>query len=136
MMRKPISASKRVALTLKFLATGESFSSSEYQFPISRRAIVYIVFEVCRAIYSDMEDSCLAFPSSTDDWRAIEKGFRDKWNFPHCICALDAIQEFQDKHVQLREETSSGFIPPSNGSTTTCGDTTERNVAWRRPKQG
>ena len=96
MMRKAISASERVALTLRFLATGESFSSLEYQFRISKRAILYIVFEVCGAIYSEMGDSCLAFPSSTDDWRAIEKCFRDKWNFPHCIGALDG------KHIVMQ----------------------------------
>ena len=58
MMRKAISASERVALTLRFLATGESFSSLEYQFRISKRAISYIVIEVCRAIYSEMGDWC------------------------------------------------------------------------------
>ena len=30
-----------------------------------------------------------------------------------------ALQESQDKNVQLREETSSGLISPSDGSTTT-----------------
>ena len=85
-----------MALTLRFLGTGESFSSLEYQFQISKRAISYIVFEVCSGIYSEMGDLCLAFPSSTDDWRAIEKCFRDKWNFPHCVDALDR------KHVVIR----------------------------------
>lgn len=39
MMRKAISASERVALTLRFLATGESFSSLEYKFRISKQDI-------------------------------------------------------------------------------------------------
>lgn len=67
MMRKAISASERVALTLRFRAPGESFSSLEYQFQISKQAISYIVFEVYSGIYSEVEDSCLVFPLSTDD---------------------------------------------------------------------
>ena len=63
MMRKAISASERVALTLGFLATGKSFSSLEYQFRISKRAILNIVFEICSAIYSEMGNSCLTFSS-------------------------------------------------------------------------
>ena len=50
-----------------------------------------------------MGDSCLAFSSSTDDWRAIGKGFRDQWNFPHCIGALDV------KHVVMQACGSSSY---------------------------
>ena len=49
-MRKPISPKERLALTLRYLATGETFRSLEYQFRISRKAICYIVLEVCDAI--------------------------------------------------------------------------------------
>lgn len=52
LMIKAISVLERVALTLAFLATGGSFSS----------------------IYSEMGDSCLAFPSSTNEiWRKDDK---------------------------------------------------------------
>ena len=44
------------------------------------------------------------FPSSTDDWRAIEKGFRDKWNFPHCIGALDG------KHIVMQACGSGSYF--------------------------
>ena len=41
-MRSPISPSERLALTLRFLATGETFRSLEFQFRVSRTAISYI----------------------------------------------------------------------------------------------
>ena len=41
-MRESISAAERMALTLRFLATGESFHSLAVQFCISRHAISYI----------------------------------------------------------------------------------------------
>jgi len=46
MMRPSIQPSERLAVTLRFLASGETFSSLEKQFRISRTAISYIVVEV------------------------------------------------------------------------------------------
>ena len=40
----------------------------------------------------------------------------------------NALQENQDKDVQLREEISSGLISPSDGPTATCGNRSERDV--------
>ena len=45
-MRTPISPGERLAVTLRYLATGETFSSLESQFRISRTAISEIIFEV------------------------------------------------------------------------------------------
>ena len=41
---------ERLPLTLRFLATGETYRSLSFQFRISRSAISYIVQEVCEAI--------------------------------------------------------------------------------------
>lgn len=94
-MRKAICPKERVALTLRFLATGESFRSLEYQFRISRKAISYIIEEVCFAIISTLSKTYLNFPSCSEDWLAIEKIFYEKWNFPHCLGAIDG------KHIQI-----------------------------------
>ena len=47
---EPIAPVERRALTLRFLATGESFWSLHFQFRVSRPAISYILTEVCEAI--------------------------------------------------------------------------------------
>ena len=47
---KAISAAKRLTVTFRFLATGETFQSLSFQFRISDRAISYTVKEVCNAI--------------------------------------------------------------------------------------
>ena len=46
LMREAISPAERLAVTLRYLATGETFSSLEKQFRISRTAISAIVIEV------------------------------------------------------------------------------------------
>ena len=61
---EPIVPDKRRALTLRFLATGESFRSLHFQFRISRPAISYIVTEVCEAIPKKLGPSYLKVPLS------------------------------------------------------------------------
>ena len=48
--RQTIPASLRLAVTLRFLASGDSFTSLMYTFRISKQAISQIVPELCEAI--------------------------------------------------------------------------------------
>lgn len=41
-------------------------------------------------------------PSTTEEWRKIAKVFEERWNFPHCIGALDG------KHVHIQAPARSG----------------------------
>ena len=62
-MRKVICPEQRLVLTLRFLATGESFHSLEYRFRITRKVFFYIIDEVCKAIVTVLAGTCLKFPS-------------------------------------------------------------------------
>ena len=50
-MRDAISARERLCITLRYLATGETFSSLESQFRASRTAISYIIVELHKYKY-------------------------------------------------------------------------------------
>lgn len=41
-------------------------------------------------------------PESEDDWLKIAQQYEEKWNFPHCLGAIDG------KHVQLQAPINSG----------------------------
>lgn len=53
--RKAITVSQRLAVTLRYLATGESFSSMQYLFRMSKTSIWRIVEETCTELYEALK---------------------------------------------------------------------------------
>ena len=94
-MREAIPPAERVALTLRFLATGESCHWHSFQFRISRQAISYIVEEVCDAIAQVIGEWFMQVPSSREDWLLISTLSHERWNFPNCLGAIDG------KHIEM-----------------------------------
>jgi len=54
--RKAIPSNERLALTLRYLATSDSFSSLSLLFKISKSSISHIIPEVCTAIIEVLQD--------------------------------------------------------------------------------
>ena len=63
-MRECISPEERCCVTLRYLASGESFRSLEYQFRISEKAISYIVYKVAFAITQALGKEHLKTPKN------------------------------------------------------------------------
>ena len=99
---KVISLKERLALKIRFLATGETYRSLSYQFRISTRAISYIIKEVCEAIIKNMRNIYLKVPSSPEEWLTVAEKFESRWQFPNCIGAMDG------KHIVMQPPGNSG----------------------------
>lgn len=54
--RESISVSVRLAITLRFLSSGESYHSLMYTFKVSKQSISEIVPEVCEALISGLKN--------------------------------------------------------------------------------
>ncbi|XP_061497153.1 uncharacterized protein LOC133391068 [Anopheles gambiae] len=61
-VREAITAQERLLITLRYLATGETFASLQYLFWI---------------------------PSTAEEWKEKSKKFEQRWNFPHAIGSID-----------------------------------------------
>jgi hypothetical protein len=99
-----ISAEKRLAITLRFLATGESYKSLAFGFRVASNTISKIVSETCEVINDEFMNEVLKCPSTEAEWKAVAEGFENKWNFYHCIGALDG------KHIAMKKPAKSGSI--------------------------
>ena len=94
----------RLALTIRFLATGETYRSLSFQFRISRAAISYIISQVSRAIYRHLGGAYLKVPSTCEEWLAVSKKFEERWNYPNCVGAIDG------KHIVIQPPAQCGSL--------------------------
>ncbi|XP_029969512.1 protein ANTAGONIST OF LIKE HETEROCHROMATIN PROTEIN 1 isoform X2 [Salarias fasciatus] len=101
-MRRAITAKERLALTLRFLATGESFSSLSFQFRVGESTISMIVSQTCEALHRTLHDEYLKTPNTEKEWLDIAQDFLQKWQFPHCLGAIDG------KHITIQPLAHTG----------------------------
>ena len=69
--REPISPPQRLALTLRYLVTGESQQSLSFSYRIGKATISKIVSETSIAIYKALNEPYLKPPSENNEWLSI-----------------------------------------------------------------
>ncbi|XP_046407720.1 uncharacterized protein LOC124172320 [Ischnura elegans] len=100
-MRESISPKKRLSLTLRFLATGETYRSMMYD-RIHHSTMGGIIPEVCESIYRNLKGKYLKVPQTRKEWEDIANEFETIWNFPMCLGAIDG------KHIAFSPPASAG----------------------------
>lgn len=99
--RRPISPAERLAVTLRFLATGGSMEDIALSFRMHASTVARILKETLPAIWDCLRPLVLARPS-TQRWRDIAKEYHDKWDFPNTIGSIDG------KHFAIKCPNKSG----------------------------
>ncbi|XP_055072963.2 uncharacterized protein [Misgurnus anguillicaudatus] len=100
--RESISPGERLMITLRFLATGESFRSLHYAFRIGCSTLSELIPETCRAIYQVLKEKHLKCPTTADEWIKVSEGFQTTAKFPNCLGALDG------KHIRIKPPPQCG----------------------------
>lgn len=101
-MRESIKPDEQLCLFLRYVASGETFRSLEFQFRISRRSISRIVDRVAEAIVKEMQKEYLKTLDKAASWLEISEKFSQRWNYPNTIGAIDG------KHIVLQQPDNSG----------------------------
>ncbi|XP_054706579.1 uncharacterized protein LOC129216389 [Uloborus diversus] len=99
--KKPISPSEKLALTLRYISTGESLRSLAFGYRIKHSWISHIVREVLQAIVLKLMPIFLPEPSQELLEDSAAKYHRN-WNFPNCCGAIDG------KHMRVVCPKKSG----------------------------
>lgn len=102
--RTPLPAGLKLAITLRFLATGISYHGLQYDFRVAHNTISLFVPEVCTAIYEELKDEVVVTPSTPEQWRTVADRFSSRWNYHHCCGAIDG------KHIAIRKPHKSGSL--------------------------
>ena len=80
------------------------YTSLSSQYRVGVTTISKIVPEVCQAIWDTMRTKYVVMPSTEDQWRNIALDFERRWNYPHCVGAIDG------KHVVMQCPANSGSV--------------------------
>ncbi|XDV25635.1 hypothetical protein PO909_029521 [Leuciscus waleckii] len=86
--REPIHPEQRLAVCLRYLSTGDSFTTIASSFRLGISTVGKIVRETCDQIWLQLKDTYMPTPTE-DIWKHTAMRFNEKWNFPKCIGALD-----------------------------------------------
>lgn len=100
--RAPVTPALKLALTLRYLATGSSYRSLMYGFRVAHNTISGIVADVCQAIVDVFEAEVIQTPTEPQQWLEVAEQFQNKWQFPHALGALDG------KHIAITKPQNSG----------------------------
>jgi len=94
----------KIAITIRFLATGNSYRSLAFDFRVSHNTISLFIPEVCDAIVTEFKDQVINTPSTPDAWTDVANKYGLRWNFHHACGALDG------KHIAIKKPKRSGSL--------------------------
>ncbi|KAJ8915346.1 hypothetical protein NQ315_008233 [Exocentrus adspersus] len=92
---RPTEPAERLAVTLRYLTTGDSFKTIGHSFRMGFRTVSAVVLEVCTALWNRMQPLFMPEPT-TDMWEKSINDFYERWQFPKCLGSIDG------KHCYVR----------------------------------
>ncbi|XP_058810517.1 uncharacterized protein LOC131675521 [Phymastichus coffea] len=98
-----ICAEQRLAITIRYLATGDQISSIAQVYKVGESTLSRIIKHTCAAISRVLCPRYLRFPTEPI-WHNISKGYHQRWNLPHCLGAVDC------KHIHIEAPPHSGSL--------------------------
>ena len=102
---RAIPAAERLCVTLRYLVTGDAQVTIAASYRISPTSIGRMIFECCEAIWLVLLDKgYMKVPSEPNEWMSISEKFKEHWNFPNCVGAIDG------KHVIMQAPARSGSM--------------------------
>ncbi|XP_044144714.1 protein ALP1-like isoform X2 [Bufo gargarizans] len=101
LLRRCISPEQRLLITLRFLSTGETYSSLHQLFHVGKSTISGIIRTTCDLIFQNLRPSVMPAPTE-ETWLQVAEGFESAASFPNCIGAVDG------KHLRVHQPPHSG----------------------------
>ena len=70
-MRNALEPALRLAITLRYLATGDSYKSLMYSFRVAHNTISRIVPETCEAVIQHSKEEMMPCPKTPGEWKEV-----------------------------------------------------------------
>ncbi|CAN7947207.1 unnamed protein product [Ixodes hexagonus] len=75
-----------------------------FNFLVGRSTACCVVSDVCDALWDILQPLYLTCPQTADEWLRVAAEFEERWNFSHCLGAIDG------KHVTVECPKKSGSL--------------------------
>ena len=98
--RSAISPGERLAITLRYLVTGNPMQTISFNFRVGHSAVCGIMDN--DALWNVLVPEYLRRPATQEEWKVISRNFESIWNLPHCVGAINR------KHVVIQAPINSG----------------------------
>ncbi|XP_011701560.1 PREDICTED: uncharacterized protein LOC105458158, partial [Wasmannia auropunctata] len=109
LIREPLPPAERLSITLRYLSTGDSMHSMSYHYLVGVSTISNVIDETCTAIWNSICKKVIPLSKTTEEWLHIAKEFEKRWDFNHCIGAIDG------KHVIIEDAPNAAYGRRSDG---------------------
>ena len=93
-----------MALTFRFLASGDSQKSLSFAFRIGTTTVSNIIKETCIVLKEVLTDKFAKPPRCETKWLEIARDFEEIWNLPKVVGAIDR------KHIHIEAPANSGIL--------------------------
>ncbi|GFO47250.1 protein antagonist of like heterochromatin protein 1 [Plakobranchus ocellatus] len=103
-VRESIDEKQRLVMCIRFLASGETYTSLATQYRVGVTTLSRIVPEVCETIWVTLQEHFMSFPKSAVEWEEKAVSYQQRWDYPHCVGAIDG------KHVVIEAPANSGSL--------------------------
>jgi hypothetical protein len=100
--RPGISLAEWMAVTPRYLGSGDSQTSLAFQFRMDRSTVCNIICESSATIWEGLQPSWVQIPRNAAEWKNVSDQFQSMWNFPKCVGTIDG------KHIVIQAPVKSG----------------------------
>ena len=77
-MRKALDPGLRLAIALRYMASGDSYTSLSYNFRVTPNTISDLIPVTCDAIIQEYLDEVVTCPGTPEEWKQVAQGFSEK----------------------------------------------------------
>ncbi|KAK3758847.1 hypothetical protein RRG08_022191 [Elysia crispata] len=99
--RKPLPATERLVITLRYLASEDTHQSQSFHFRAGISTVRSITAETCTVIWKILQPQVMPKPNE-EHWLKIASEFFTRFQFPLCLGAIDG------KHIRIKKPNKSG----------------------------
>lgn len=103
--RSVASPAERLCVTLRYLCTGDAQITIATGYRMSPSVVSRVIKHTSKVIWDVLfQRKYIDPPKDCQSWMQVAKEFNLKWNFPHCLGAIDG------KHVTIQAPPRSGSM--------------------------